>query len=862
MLLERDEQLRVLTGVLDRTGSDGGKIVLIRGEAGIGKSALISEFLTDQAARAHALVGYCDDLSTPHPLGPFWDLANQSPAVARPLEAGDRHGVLRATLELLSRELRPTVIVIEDSQWADNATIDAIRYLGRRIAGTNGVLVLTFRDAQVCETHPLRQVIGELDPGVVVRIRLNSLSQASIAALIGDSGAGLDPDEVYTMTDGNPLFATELVASAKVGLPVSVRDSVLARASKLSPKARDILDLVSVVPGESEKAMVLRLTGVDRDALSECEAHGLLEVGTDVVFFRHELTRHAIESVLFQDDRRQLNEAVLGELSVDGDLARIVHHAREAENVDVLLEFGPKAARAAAAIGGYQEAAANYRVVEPYLSQVAIDDRAAIYSDWAQVEHHVNVDAAEVLEILSKAVELHRQTENDLALAADLVMAAEANDELGHPEAVDACIGEALGILESHSPGAELAAALGRQAFVALRRGQTERTVELADRSLSLAEELGVASAAFSALNAKGVATYVDGDARGLDLLEEARCRAVQTGDVVEEIRAMSNTGAAHLWRREFEPAIEAFESGIAASIQANLAFEERFAEGDMVKALLLAGHWDRAEDIAVMEMSRPPSKLTTPHAKHVLARLAIRKGRPNAAALVDEAWADAEESDRSIDFYHLAAARAEHLWVTDKLNTEMAASLRQVEEEIAHESWEGEVSFWLWMVGDRSESSSEVPEPFGLAMRGAPEEAAKQWKELGMPFERAVSLVLCDGPQQLEGLELLETLGAGATAGRCRQMLRSRGVHVPRGRGKSTREHPVGLTARQDEVLELLAEDLTDGEIADRLFISTRTVNHHVSAVLGKLGVSSRHEAADRAHTLGLLTQGDATLA
>ena len=853
MLLERDEQLAYLTELLDQTDSDGGRVVLIRGEAGIGKSALVKEFLSLQADRAHTLVGYCDDLLTPHPLGPFWDLADEVPTIAVPLEAGNRLGVLRATLDLLSRELRPTVIVIEDTQWADDATIDAARYLGRRIKGTKGLLALTFRDSAVDRTHPLRQVIGELDPGDVARVHLPSLSHDSVASLIRNSGADLDPNEVFAMTNGNPLFATELVASARAGLPVSISDSVLARASKLSPKAREVLDLVSVIPGEADRTRVLRLTKASDEALAECVAHGLLAGNDETVFFRHELTRRTVESELTEHDRRRLNEAVLGDLGEDGDLARIVHHAQEAHNAEALVQFAPRAARAAAAVGSYQEAIANYRSVEPLLGKVPIDERAAIYTDWACVETLVNDDAAEITGIVSEAIGLYRQIGNEFALARSLVHAAELNDDAGKPEAVDECIDEALRILESHPPSPELAAAVGRKAFVGLRRGHVAVPLELADRALSLADELGDETASFNALNAKGFLEYAAGEPSGLDLLEEARRRAVVHGDDSEEVRALLNSGYACMARQELQRSIKFLQQAMEASIQANLPSAERLAAEGLAKNLLFTGDWDRAEDLALQESSRPYSNLATPTAHHVLIRLGIRKGLPETPKQLAEAWTDAEER-MSPARGHLSCARAELMWIAGTLDSELAEALRQTEGEIGDGPWDGEMSFWLWMAGDRTVSPSNVPEQYGLAMGGAPEEAAKQWERLGMPYEKAVAMVLCDGPEQLEGLELLESLGATATASRCRQMLRSRGVQVPRGKGQMTREHPVGLTARQDEVLRLLAEDLTDSEIADRLFVSTRTVNHHVSAVLSKLGVSSRTEAAEQASALGLL--------
>lgn len=855
MLLERDQQLDALHESLNRTGSDGGKVVLIRGEAGIGKSALVHSFLRELPEQVDRLLGYCDDLLTPHPLGPFWDLAREAPTLVQPLEAGDRIGVLQATLDLLAREIRSTVIVIEDTQWADDATIDAIRYVGRRISRTNGLLALTFRETEVSDSHPLRRVLGELDPTSIQRIRLSSLSPSSVAALVRTSGAPLDPDDVYAMTDGNPLFATELVTSWKVGLPVSIRDSVMARAAKLSPRATKLLNLASVVPGEFPIEGLLRMSGATIGELRECSAQGLLDIDGSVVLFRHELTRRAIESALSEPERRQMNQKVLDGLLPDGDLARIVHHARGAANADALVEFGPKAARAAAAMRSYQEAVANFRAVEPYLERLPNRDRAAFYSDWADIAAHQHDDPVEVLRILTRAIERYRVLGDDFGLARSLVLAAQFNDDAGRPDAVDECINEALRVLSEHPPSPGLCEALGRKAFILLRRGDAASADALADESLALAERLGERRAGFSAMNAKGLLRYASGDQAGLRLLEEARLLARDLGDDVEETRAVLNSGYACLVLQEFALAIDFFDRAREIAIQANLASEERLVSEGLAKALFFLGEWDRAEELAVQDSSRAYSNLATPTFNHIRARLAIRKGLPNAADQLLEAWSDAENR-MSLARGHLATARAEHMWITGDLDADLSALLQgRASEYEDNNPWGAEISFWLWLAGDRARPVEEIPEPYGQAVRGEPSAAAHRFEELGMPYEQAIALCLSDEHDALEGLELLEELGAIASARRCRQMLRDRGFHVPRGRGRRTREHPAGLTTRQSEVLELLAEDLTDAEIADRLFVSTRTINHHVSAVLGKLGVSNRSEAADRASSLGLLS-------
>ena len=132
MLLERENQLGLMADLLAEVGSLGGKVVLVRGEAGIGKSALVRDFVGGHAVEAHVLFGSCDDLLVPEPMGPFWDISREDISLAEPLEKGDRRAVMMVLLDLLSRSLRSTVLVIEDTHWADEATLDVIKYLGRR----------------------------------------------------------------------------------------------------------------------------------------------------------------------------------------------------------------------------------------------------------------------------------------------------------------------------------------------------------------------------------------------------------------------------------------------------------------------------------------------------------------------------------------------------------------------------------------------------------------------------------------------------------------------------------------------------------------------------------------------------------
>ncbi|MCL1600127.1 MAG: AAA family ATPase, partial [Actinomycetia bacterium] len=274
IILERETELAIFAELLDGIGPTGGRVVLVRGEAGIGKSTLIDRALSEATAHAHTLLGACDDLLTPQPFGPIWDIARDEASLLQPLADGDRRAVMEAVLDLLMRSLRPTVLVLEDTQWADEATLDLIKFLGRRIARTNGLLILTYRDVEVDSEHPLRQVIGDLPPGNLIRMPLNHLSADAIASMV-DEGS-FDIDEVLRLTDGNPLFVTEVLASGVEAVPASVQDAVLTRVRKLTPEARHVLELVSVVPGETERRLVDAIASPTEDALTEGLRQGLL----------------------------------------------------------------------------------------------------------------------------------------------------------------------------------------------------------------------------------------------------------------------------------------------------------------------------------------------------------------------------------------------------------------------------------------------------------------------------------------------------------------------------------------------------------------------------------------------------------
>jgi DNA-binding CsgD family transcriptional regulator len=847
VLLERDRELSLLTGLLDVADSVGGRLVLIRGEAGIGKSAMVRAFLERSSAQAH--IGVCDDLHTPRPFGPLWDIATVEPSLKEALQRRDRQHVFEALIELLGRP-RPNVVVIEDVHWCDEATLDAIRYAGRRVGSTNGLVLLTYRDGEVDVDHPLRTVIGDLPPQHVVRIELAPLALESVAVIVGNSG--LDPARVWHATRGNPFLITELITSPGDDVPASVRDSGMARIARLSASARDMLTILSVIPDRVRVDEIALLTQGGSDELAECERHGLLEIGSGSVCFRHGLLRQAIESSLTISEQVALHRALLERLPPTTDPARLVHHARIANDVAKLVEFGPVAARAAAAVRSHREAVAHFHALDPYLDRMPPQGRATVLADWAQIEYFLG--NAESAPIIDRAIRLFEQAGSTTELGLALALAMEIHREFGEPRTAIERGKAAVDALRSGGPSAELATTLAHYAMLLLAVGKGRGAERVADEAIAEAEAANDHAAAVMALNVKGTLAYVRCEPDSFELFERARLLAHDAGQYFDEVRVLLTMAFVTVECRDLDRAAGCAQRSRDAAMRYELPMLEAWAIAVHAEVMLWNGEWALAEDLATEALGSWPadSRMCS-----IVGMLRTRSGRADGRVFLERAWSLARSRADIDGRLRAASGLAESTWLgvdhDPRLLDEFAAVL---DEGIAKEyPWPaGQLAFWLWMLGRVSTAPPGIAEPYAAVIDGNSRRAADAWRTRNAPYERALALLRGDTAERLEALELLETLGATAVAAKARQQLRHDGIVVPRGRGQATRSHVAGLTARQAEVLHLLNQDLTNAEIADRLFVSPRTVENHVSAVLAKLDASSRDEAVLRARHDGLV--------
>ena len=331
-LLERASFAAVLEEKLAAVEAGEGRVVLVSGEAGIGKSALVRHFCDAHRERARLLWGACDSLATPRPLSPLNDIAATAEGdLLASVRAGDKpHAVFVALVEEL-RAVRPTIAVVEDVHWADEATLDIIRLLARRAETLGALVVVTYRENELEATDPVRLAVGELGtaPGVA-QLRLPPLSRGAVATLAAPRG--VDSDDLYRKTAGNPFFVTEVLAGDAIEVPPTVRDAVLGRMSRLGEAARGVLEAVAVVPPRVDISLLDEVVPDEVVHVDACLAAGMLRARGRTVSFRHELARLAVEQSIGPHRRVVLHRRVLAALHrpPDGappDPAQLAHHA-------------------------------------------------------------------------------------------------------------------------------------------------------------------------------------------------------------------------------------------------------------------------------------------------------------------------------------------------------------------------------------------------------------------------------------------------------------------------------------------------------------------------------------------------------
>ena len=298
-LLERDAELSSLEGCLSSAADGEGRLVVISGEAGVGKTALARQLCASQSGSARVLWAQCDPLQTPRALGPVLDIARASGgAVADLVDGDDRHRLFAELISSWTDADSPVVAVIDDLQWADAATLDFIAFAGRRLDLTRCMLIVTLRD-EIGRDHPLRGVLADLATAQALRrLRLAPLSEGAVAELAAETQ--WDARELHRLSAGVPFVVSELL-TAEPGALTSVHESVLARTSRLDAEAREVLDAASLLSEGAPVSVLRQALDESEHGIDACVEAGLLVHDGHALTFRHELARQVVDAAITPD---------------------------------------------------------------------------------------------------------------------------------------------------------------------------------------------------------------------------------------------------------------------------------------------------------------------------------------------------------------------------------------------------------------------------------------------------------------------------------------------------------------------------------------------------------------------------------
>jgi DNA-binding CsgD family transcriptional regulator/tetratricopeptide (TPR) repeat protein len=873
ILLERDTSLEALLTLSEDARLRRGRFAVIAGEAGIGKTSIVNAFVEQLKARAvppTILWSWCDDLQTPPPLGPLHDL---SPGLGK--RVGDLlrsraspHELMPEVVHALRSLPDGTVLIVEDVHWADNATLDLLKHVGRRIPALRVLIVLTMRNDDEGRGSAVAGLLSDLPTGIAQRIELERLTPDGVEAMAGRAGRGAEG--LYALTGGNPFFLTEVLMQDTHGdeaLPQSVKDAVLARLSRLDREERALLERLAVVPGAIDRETLVLLGGEDGPALAQrCAARGLLVNDIGGLNFRHALARMATLSLSPPSVRRETHELLLGHVLKDGLPERldiVVHHAAGAQDHARVLSIAPLAAARAASFGAHREAASHLSAALQHVTYASAEQAAQLYEDWAY-EAGLAIEIGEdVLAARRQAISLWRALGRLDKVGLNYRWLWRMHWYRGESEEARQAADEAVRTLESIEPGRELAMAYSMRAQLHLLHDRMDEAVAWGERALTLAETFDDIETRIHALTNIGSAKLFRADETGGPLMEQALALALEASLHEHAARVYTNYAESAVLSRNFELAERLLREGIAFDTRHTLDSWTYYLVGRLALLRLEQGRLAEAETIAdgVLKLERQTLVMRLP-ALTVRAIVRSRRGEADAQSLLDRALEAAVSVGEPQRIIPVRIALVEHHFLKNR----MVEARQNIDALLAFETsalqpWDVTiVALWLHRMGtdipvgllDAVEGLQDAPfvVPGRLERAGRHGEAAAMLDELGLPFEASMTRMLSRDPADVvQAVVGFDRISAGAGAAVARRIAADAGLtgRLPKGqRGPyaAAREHPLGLTRREQEILGMIAGGASNRDIADRLSRSERTVEHHVSALLGKLNCRSRMEA------------------
>jgi DNA-binding CsgD family transcriptional regulator len=856
-LLEREDELGVLADAVQDAAAGRGSLVLVAGEAGIGKSSLLRELRERTGERVTFLIAACEPLSVPVPLAPVRELVEAAGGGDLiDLGSDDRLVLVRRVASVLA-ERAPVVAVIEDVHWADPLTLDLMRLLVRRAPQMAAAIIATFRDDEAAANPELGLLLGDLTSAPGVRhIRLRPLSQAAVRELAGPSG--LDVGELVRATGGNPFLVVESVAAGD-RLPASVRDAALARAGRLSRAGREVADAAAVLGQRFDYALLDAVVAGSTKAVEEALARGVLVAESTRLGFRHELIREAIEASISPPRLAELHARVVSALVSQAgvvDNARLAHHAELAGLHHEACRYATLASVEADRLGAPLQARLQAERALRLGEDLADPDRYELLIRYSRAANFTSTRYEDAVWGAEQALAVAERLGDPLRQAHALGALAWALWSFDRMMQAKQAAERAIAVLEATSDVAAQVRARSAHIRIEASAFDPAMAIAAAPPARELALAAGLEEVQIDIAISVGLAHGHHGQPEAIPIITDALRDARAAGLAIQTIRGYVNLLFVGATLRQHELVDGAIGEARAVFEELDARIPSHVIEGFLARSLLDRGRWDEALPAAAYSAR-------TWHAEVPLARameglIAARRGEPGAERTLEQAWAEIPKVAEDSRHGTLRCALVEAAWLRGDRRTTLehleAARASPATGRFAR--WGGELALWAARHGLEHDTPVGAPDAVKLELEGDWRGAIRAWRKLEAPYESALAALPGDDAAARHAHAELHKLGASAairTFARERAARRGRDMRGPR---RSTLAHPAGLTPREQEVLEKLATGATNPTIAAELHLSERTVAHHVSAILAKLGVATRLAAIEQARSRGLLAQ------
>jgi len=862
-LIERAPFLAALQAKFEGIAGGEGHCVLVSGEAGIGKTSLVRAFCRERRDDCKIYQGSCDALFTPRPLAPLHDIAWQmrSDLWENSGNMADKAGLFTKIFQELAQQKEPVIIVFEDIHWADEATLDFIKFFARRITQVHCLFVLTYRDDEIHPGHPLRNILGQLPPSSFTRVQPTPLSRQAVEKL--SEQKGYSGEDVYSISGGNPFYVTEILASYSHGVPDNIKDSILSVYNNHDEKTQRVWRLLSVVPAGFEIKFLEKMDPMHMIAIENCIIARIAIVKDGYIYFKHELYRRTVEGALSPLVRVSLNKDILDlfreNFEQKGEIERIIHHAKNANEYDLVVHYAPLAAKQAACLGAHAEASKLYYTAIEYYQGKDKDLLIGLYEAYAY-ECYLTNRIKEAIIFQTKALNIWKEINDIEKIGNCLRFLSRLWWFDGNRKQAEAYGSKAVEILADKPSSGSKAMAFSNMSQLKMVSDELDECISWGEKAMAIAKEAGDEESLSHALNNVGSALMkISGsEDKGILLLQQSLDIALTHSYHEHAARAYTNLGGKSLEVKGYAFAKQILKEGVQYCEGRDLDFWKNYMLFRMARLELEACYWKEAYEIAE-ELIRNENQapIVKTGSLVIYGTIKMRKGEGDALGILQEARAIAFEALELQRIIPALTALLEYEWLTGDTVVEQLdidTTIRLI-GQMGTVMDNHEFAFWLFRARKQKAPLRAVFVGYQVDSPAMVRTAAALWEKMSCPYTQAQILFEGTEEDKKEAISIVHQLGAGAVYEKMKQEMKLSGIKsIPRGLRKTTQSNSALLTERELGVLQLLKEGMQNKEIAAKLFISAKTVDHHISAILFKLDVNSRVKAVQEAMQLNII--------